>query len=139
MPASQPLRPLPKKGWLTRRAHRNGVVGLVQGATAVNQVYGLALNFGIPLSLYATLVDGDPVSQTWSIGKATLPVLGLPILGQGDGLSGSHNKYEGDASPGRGDYYLYSGDVTNLRVPIFKALYDLAKNDPVPNYDLGVL
>lgn len=78
------------------------MVGLVQGATAVNQVYGLSLNFGIPLSLYATLVDGDPLTQTWSIGGAPQPVLGLPILGKGDGLSGSHNKYEGDASPGRG-------------------------------------
>ena len=78
------------------------MVGLVQGATAVQQVYGLAYNFGLPLSLYAVLVDGDPITQTWSIGKAPPTVLGSPALGIGDGLSGSHNKYEGDASPGRG-------------------------------------
>jgi hypothetical protein len=37
------------------------------------------------------------------------------------------------------DYYLYNGDVEKLRVSTFKALYDLAKSDPVPNYDLSVL
>ena len=55
-----------------------------------------------------------------------------PILGAGDGLSGSHNKFESDASVTRGgkshltvkresylgllivkvDYYLYNGDVS---------------------------
>ena len=55
-----------------------------------------------------------------------------PILGAGDGLSGSHNKFESDASVSRGgkshtmterdslrqlliveaDYYLYNGDVS---------------------------
>lgn len=56
------------------------------------------------------------------------------------------------------DYYLYNGDVEvsfrvpfttctilrinpqqSLRVEKFKALYDLAKNDQVPNYNLDVL
>ncbi|KAF7563561.1 heme-thiolate peroxidase [Stylonectria norvegica] len=118
---------------------RSGVVNLLEGAQGVADVYGLAPNFGIPLSLYAVLVDGDPLTQTWSIGGAPKPALGLDILGKGDGLSGSHNKYEGDASPGRGDYYLYDGDVTSLKVSKFKALYDLAKDDEVPNYNLDVV
>ena len=49
-------------------------------------------------SLY---ISGD----TWSIGGKQPQTLTSPILGAGDGLSGSHNKYESDASPGRGDYY----------------------------------
>ncbi|MCJ1235939.1 hypothetical protein MMC14_003914 [Varicellaria rhodocarpa] len=118
---------------------RNGVVPLTVGATATQQVYGLAPNFGIPLTVYATLVDGDVVGETWSIGGPPPPNLITPVTGKADGLSGSHNKYESDASPGRGDYYLYNGDVTSLRVEKFQALYDLAKNDPVPNYDLDVL
>ena len=59
---------------------RNGVVPLTVGATATNEVYGeyfenhlvftvsdlliglgLALNFGFPLTVFATLVDGDVV------------------------------------------------------------------------------
>lgn len=31
----------------------------------MDEVYGLAPNFGIPLSLYAVLVDGDPLTQTF--------------------------------------------------------------------------
>jgi len=29
---------------------------------------------------YATLVDGEPVTQTWSIGPPLSPVLGFPVL-----------------------------------------------------------
>ena len=43
--------------------------------------------------------------DTWSIGGKQPQTLTSPILGAGDGLSGSHNKYESDASPGRGDYH----------------------------------
>ncbi|KAL8786591.1 MAG: hypothetical protein Q9195_008148 [Heterodermia aff. obscurata] len=107
----------------------SGVVPLTVGATATQQVYGLAPNFGIPLT----------VADTWSIGGKQPQTLTSPILGAGDGLSGSHNKYESDASPGRGDYYLFNADVTNLRVEKFKALYDLQKDKPVPNYNLDVL
>lgn len=94
-------------------------MGLLEGAQGVQEAYGLALSFGLPLSLYAVLIDGDPLTQTyglsasakhtladqlyrWSIGGAPEPILGLPILGKGDGLSGSHNKYEADASVSRG-------------------------------------
>lgn len=95
------LNALANHGYLPR----SGVVGLVQAATAVQQVYGLAYNIGLPLSLYATLVDGDPIAQTWSIGGAPPPLPGLPIIGSGNGLSGSHNKYETDASPTRGGLF----------------------------------
>lgn len=40
--------------------------------------------------------------DTWSIGGKQPQTLTSPIIGPGDGLSGSHNKYESDASPGRG-------------------------------------
>ena len=43
--------------------------------------------------------------DTWSIGGKQPQTVTSPILGAGDGLSGSHNKFESDASPGRGDYY----------------------------------
>ena len=43
--------------------------------------------------------------DTWSIGGKQSQTLTSPVVGAGDGLSGSHNKYESDGSPGRGDYY----------------------------------
>ena len=45
------------------------------------------------------------VDDTWSIGGKQPQTVGSPIIGPVDGLSGSHNKYESDASPARGDYY----------------------------------
>lgn len=48
-----------------------------------------------------------------------------PLLSAPQGLSGSHNKYEGDASVGRGDAYLHNGDSTSLNLANFKSLYDL--------------
>ncbi|KAL8639495.1 MAG: hypothetical protein Q9228_003484 [Teloschistes exilis] len=80
-----------------------------------------------------------PRGQTWSIGGKPPQTLTSPVLGAGDGLSGSHNKYESDSSPARGDYYLENGDVTTLKLNKFKALYDLQKNAAVPNYDLATI
>lgn len=55
------------------------------------------------LAIYGAVFDGD--LKSYSIGgpTPTLPLLGL--LGSPQGLSGSHNKYEGDVSPTRGDLY----------------------------------
>ncbi|KAL8708127.1 MAG: hypothetical protein Q9220_006981 [cf. Caloplaca sp. 1 TL-2023] len=94
----------------------SGVVPLAVGASATEQVY-----------------------DTWSIGGKQPQTITSPIVGAGDGLSGSHNKYESDASPTRGDYYIYNGDVNSVRAEKFKALYDLQKNAAVPNYDLNTL
>lgn len=57
------------------------------------------------LAVYGAVFDGDGAT-TWSIGgpdSRVTPLLGL--LGTPQGISGSHNKYEGDASPTRGDLY----------------------------------
>jgi hypothetical protein len=48
-----------------------------------------------------------------------------PLLSAPQGLSGSHNKYEGDASPTRGDAYINNGDSSTLKLEFFKQLYDL--------------
>lgn len=54
--------------------------------------------------MYGAIFDGDLTS--YSIGG---PVSGLTnlggLLGEPQGLSGSHNKYEGDVSPTRGDLF----------------------------------
>lgn len=48
------------------------------------------------------------------------------MLGEPQGLSGSHNKYEGDASPTRGDLYQYGNDYL-LQLSQFTALYELGQ------------
>ena len=71
----------------------------------------MALDLGQFLAIYGTLFDGNALSLDpgYSIGGPTAldGILGgLGLLGTPTGLSGSHNNYEGDTSPTRGDLYL---------------------------------
>ncbi|KAG8687874.1 hypothetical protein FRC09_013226 [Ceratobasidium sp. 395] len=102
----------------------NGVTSLTQAIDATNKVFGMGTDIGTALSAYATVIDGDPTRLTWSIGGATGPAL-PPLLSAPQGMSGSHNKYEGDASPTRADAYLNNGDASSLNLTFFKQLYDL--------------
>ena len=77
-----------------------------------NAVYGMALDLATFLAVYGTLFDGNAVSLDpgYSIGGATASQSILGGLGgllrTPGGLSGSHNNYEGDTSPTRGDLYV---------------------------------
>lgn len=71
------------------------------------------------LAIYGSIIDGNGLS--WSIGMFVVEMMGwklifasggpssaLPsvgLLSQPQGISGSHNKYESDASPTRPDLY----------------------------------
>ena len=56
------------------------------------------------LAVYGAIFDGDLTS--YSIGGPVFSLTNLGgLLGEPQGLSGSHNKYEGDVSPTRGDLY----------------------------------
>jgi hypothetical protein len=63
-------------------------------------------DLGAFLSVFGGAVDGNVA--TWSIGgpdpRVSVP---LNLLGEPMGISGSHNKYEADASPTRGDLFVY--------------------------------
>ncbi|KAM0815535.1 hypothetical protein AB5N19_01333 [Seiridium cardinale] len=90
----------------------NGVADIVTIIAATNEVYGMSLDLGGFLAVYGTVFDGNPLSTNpgYSIGgpsKDSQNILnGLGLLGTPSGLSGSHNKYESDVSPTRGDLYL---------------------------------
>ncbi|MCJ1451366.1 hypothetical protein MMC28_001702 [Mycoblastus sanguinarius] len=106
----------------------SGVAPLTTIIQAVNIAYGMALDLGTFLATYGTLFDGDAVSLTpgYSIGGPTASEAilgGLGILGTPTGLSGSHNNYESDASPTRGDLYVVGNDYL-LQVDQFQQYYD---------------
>lgn len=69
----------------------------------------MGLDLGAFLAVYGAVFDGDLTS--WSIGGPPPPGLlgglleGVGLLGTPQGISGSHNKYESDVSPTRGDLY----------------------------------
>jgi hypothetical protein len=92
-------------------------------------------------------MDGNPLSLTpgWSIGgppstASEQNLLGnlLGLLGTPDGISGSHNKYETDTSPTRGDLYQYGNDY-QLQVSQFQTLFDLQPDASTANYNMEVL
>lgn len=90
----------------------NGVADIPTIISAVNQVYGMALDLATFLAVYETVFDGNPLSLDpgYSIGGPTADssnILGnlFGSVGAPQGLSGSHNKYEADTSPTRGDLY----------------------------------
>ena len=82
------------------------------------------------LAAYAIALDGNVAEGVWSIGgplPADLLVGGL--LGTGQGLSYSHNNYEGDASIGRNDAYTNHGDAHSLNITKFERVYAVGGND----------
>lgn len=65
----------------------------------------MGLDLATFLAVYGAVFDGDLTS--WSIGgPPSSSLLGsVSLLGTPQGISGSHNKYEGDVSPTRPDLY----------------------------------
>ena len=117
----------------------NGYATIAQFINATNTVFGMGTDLAAFLSVYAAAIDGDGTG--WSMG-GTPPSGGLLNLATiGDGLSGSHNKYESDVSPTRGDLYQPSSnaDDYSLVMSQFQALFSTQPNPATANYDLGVL
>ncbi|KAG8681997.1 hypothetical protein FRC08_015256 [Ceratobasidium sp. 394] len=54
-------------------------------------------------------------------------------------MSGSYNKYEGDASATRSDAYMNNGDASSLNLAFFKQLYDLQPEGPSANFVYDVI
>lgn len=79
------------------------------------------------LAAYAVIMDGDIITQTWSIGGPQPVPLSLGYAPQG--ISYSHNKYEGDTSIGRNDAYLNNGDAHSLNVTRFAQAYETGLSD----------
>ncbi|KAG8786643.1 hypothetical protein FRC12_016428 [Ceratobasidium sp. 428] len=126
------LNALANHGYL----NRNGLTTLTEAIAAVTKVFGMGLDLATFLSAYA---NGNPLTLQWSIGGSPPGLYLPPLLSAPKGLSGSHNKYEGDSSPGRGDAYLHNGDSSSLQIDNFKALYNLQPEGPSSNYNLDVL
>ncbi|PHH86325.1 hypothetical protein CDD83_10411 [Cordyceps sp. RAO-2017] len=144
-PGPQDLRgPCPGLNALANHGYlpRNGVGTITQFIEATSSdrlmrpVYGMGLEFSTFLAIFGAVFDGDLLQ--WSIGgPPPTDLLGLiGLLGRPQGLIGSHNKYEGDGSPTRGDLYQY-GDNYKVQINQFE---DLFRQPLGPNgYDLKTL
>ncbi|KAI5810385.1 hypothetical protein BZA77DRAFT_328089 [Pyronema omphalodes] len=117
---------------------RNGVVNMLTGPAVFSKIFGMGGELALTLALYSTLLSGDVLSLSFSIGGPH-PGLLSPLLGGGNGLSGSHNKFETDSSATHGDFFLFKGDVDSVQLPKFKKLLELEEGKKKPNFDLDVL
>ncbi|TKA75717.1 hypothetical protein B0A49_03195 [Cryomyces minteri] len=117
----------------------NGVATIQQFVDGTNFVFGMGIDLAAFLAVYGAVMDGDLTS--WSIGGPTPGLLSsVGLLGTPQGISGSHNKYEGDASPTRGDLYQVGNDYL-LQMSQFQDLYNrqASQTEATSNYDLQIL
>ncbi|KAJ5648442.1 hypothetical protein N7490_004814 [Penicillium lividum] len=115
---------------------RSGIASIEETVSGLNKLYNMGLDLGAVLAAYAVVIDGDLLGGTWSIGgpQPSDPLEG--ILGTGQGLSYSHNNYEGDGSIGRNDAYTNHGDAHSLNISKFEAVYAVGGDDLSENgYD----
>ncbi|QRV75403.1 peroxidase family 2 domain protein [Ceratobasidium sp. AG-Ba] len=117
---------------------------LAQAIEATNKVFGMSLDLATALSVYSNrateaVFNGNPLKLDWSIGGSPGGLVLPPLLSAPQGLSGSHNKYEGDASATRADAYMNNGDASSLNLTYFKQLYDLQPEGPSANFDYDVI
>ncbi|KAF1940554.1 hypothetical protein EJ02DRAFT_455963 [Clathrospora elynae] len=90
----------------------SGYASVAQYIDATQRVVGMGPILATFLSALGGALDGDLVS--WSIGgKPSLAQGGITGI-LGNGLTGSHNKYEADASPTRPDLYQAGNDYKTV-------------------------
>lgn len=116
---------------------RNGIATIEETVAGLGAAYNLGPVVTAALAAYAIALDGNIVQGVWSIG-GPLPEDELVggLVGTGQGLSYSHNNYEGDASIGRGDAFLNGGDAHSLNVTRFEQVYNIAVEDGSDRYTL---
>lgn len=95
----------------------------VEAIDGLAAAYNMAPDLSGALAVLSIAICGDPIAETWSIGGAYPGSLAL--LGQPQGILGTHNRYEGDASIVRGDAYLYGGSVNTFEMQKWEYLYSL--------------
>ncbi|KAG8723127.1 hypothetical protein FRC09_004639 [Ceratobasidium sp. 395] len=110
-----------------------------QAIQACNSVFGMGVDIATTLATLGVVLTGNPETDEFSIGGSPGGDIMPPFIVLPQGLSGSHNKYETDASPGRGDYYLRNGDASSLDLKNFKSLYALQPDKGPSDYNLSVL
>ncbi|CAK1367452.1 unnamed protein product [Cercospora beticola] len=116
---------------------RNGIASIQQTVSGLGALYNLGPRISAALAVYAIATTGNAVEGVWSIG-GPLPEFPLtnPLIGTGQGLSYSHDIYEGDSSIGRGDSYINNGDAHSLNVTRFEQVYNIAVADGSDRYTL---
>ncbi|KAF7189733.1 Dothistromin biosynthesis peroxidase dotB [Pseudocercospora fuligena] len=102
----------------------NGYATIQQYIDATENVVGMGPLLSGFLSVLGAAIDGDLMA--WSMGGTPTIAQGGVTGPLGNGLIGSHNKYEGDASPTRPDLY----QAGNNYKTVTSQFQDLINNSP---------
>lgn len=101
---------------------RSGILNTLQTVTGLGQAFGMGADLAGGLAVVAILLEGDPIAGTWSIGGPYPGLLSYPGNQQPQGISFSHNNYEGDSSVTREDAYLNDGDAHSMVLSRFEGM-----------------
>lgn len=117
--------------------NRNGVQTIPGTITGLFDAYGMQIDLAAFLAAFAVVFNGDPVAGTWSIGGPPPPnLISGGLLGAAQGISYSHNNYEGDVSIGRPDVYLApNNDPDYLDVDRYQSAYEYTSSPDRYNLD----
>ncbi|CAH0385205.1 unnamed protein product [Bemisia tabaci] len=113
---------------------RNGIASLIQMLEGCYKVFGASAELCFLLAFFGCLYGGNGVMVSIGGPSDKVPHGPLPTP---RGLSYTHNRFESDASPTRGDLHQY-GDAAKLQLSQFKELLDMEKG-PNPRYNLETL
>ncbi len=79
----------------------NRIASIEETVSGLGALYNMSPELAAVLAAYAVALDGNVLQGVWSIGGPLPPdLLSDALLGTGQGLSYSHNNYEGDSSIG---------------------------------------
>ncbi|KAF2206480.1 hypothetical protein CERZMDRAFT_72150 [Cercospora zeae-maydis SCOH1-5] len=102
---------------------RNGYATITQFIDVTMEVVGMGPALAAFLAVLGASIDGDGTS--WSIHGTPPRGVGGPLARFGHGISGSHNKYEADASPTRFDLYQ-EGNNFKVNIDQFEEMLGFA-------------
>jgi len=117
----------------------DGVTNFNELVDAQQNVYNVGYDLAVLLAVLGIQADGDVVTTKLSIGcDATSRTALLPLLGRQPGLNG-HNKFEGDTSLTRTDYFLNNGDNFSFNGSLFAEMKSFADTVSGGKFDLDAL
>jgi hypothetical protein len=112
---------------------------LVELVDAQQNLYNVNYDLAVLLAVLGIQADGDVVTTKLSIGcDATSRTATLPLLGSQPGLNG-HNKFEGDTSLTRSDYFLANGDDYSFNGTLFAEMKSYADRVSGGNFDRNAI
>lgn len=116
----------------------DGYATITQFLDATMTVVGMGPLLASFLAVLGASIDGS--GTAWSIGGTpkSVPEGLTNLVGTGNGISGSHNKYESDASPTRPDLYQ-DGNNYKVNVDQFQEMVDAASAAGTDNFNIPFL